>query len=186
MKKTLVAAILGVSAAVTAYGQGQVAIANYLVAPYNQVYFVDGGQAVRVNTVQVQVWFGEGVIADQNLLQPGIIMDMALAGGSFNFDPGAGHGAGGYFIGSIQTLPTWNAGETFTFQLRAVGTLAGLDTVASRSVLWQEQAQLNSSALPANLAATVPGLGVIVPEPTTFALAGLGSAALLIFRRRRA
>jgi hypothetical protein len=183
MKKTLVAALLGVSAAVTAYGQGQLAIANYLVAPYNQVYFVQGGQAVRVNTVQVQVWFAEGTIVDQNLLTQGITMDMAVSGGSFSFDPGAGHGAGGYFVGAIQPLPTWATGDVFTFQLRAIG--AGVDTVASRSVLWTQQSEIASSLLPANLSSVVPGLGVVIPEPTTFALAGLGSAALLIFRRRR-
>jgi len=184
MKKILVATILGLSAGVTAFGQGQIAIANYLAAPYNQVYFVGTGQAVRNTSVQVQVWFAEGTIVDQSLLQQGITLNMATSGSSFTFDPGAGHGAGGYFIGDIQTLPTWNSGDVFTFQLRAVGT--GVDTVSSRSVLWQLSSDLASSSLPANTASVVPGLGVVVPEPTTFALAGLGSAALLIFRRRKA
>jgi hypothetical protein len=29
------------------------------------------------------------------------------------------------------------------------------------------------------------GFGLVVPEPSSFALLGLGSAALMIFRRRR-
>jgi hypothetical protein len=50
---------------------------------------------------------------------------------------------------------------------------------------------INSSAAPANSTWAAAGnenplyVGVLIPEPTTFALAGLGAAALVIFRRRK-
>jgi hypothetical protein len=43
---------------------------------------------------------------------------------------------------------------------------------------------------PPNVVSSIPGEGlqsfsIVVPEPTTIALAGLGAAALLVFRRRK-
>jgi len=44
----------------------------------------------------------------------------------------------------------------------------------------------NPPGLPANLVGLTPfSLAPVIPEPSTFALAGLGAAALMIFRRRK-
>jgi hypothetical protein len=92
-----------------------------------------------------------------------------------------------------------------SFELVAWDNSSGLyPTWATASIAWAaglidagHSAEFNVSNIggTANLApvftsagATIPGLSFnlyAIPEPTTFALAGLGAAALLIFRRRK-
>jgi len=189
MKKSLLAAILGVAVvAPTAFGQGHIIVSNYAVPPYNQVFWnpttpTVGGQAVSQPSVTLTLYYGLGVISDASLLTAGQTFTVDQSGDSTLYNPGAGHGAGGYFS-LIGEVPTWSAGVV-TFQIRASGNTAfgAVDTASSRSVLWQET--LGPSASPANPGTFSPGLMVTVPEPSTFALAGLGSAAMLIFRRRK-
>jgi|SwirhirootsSR2_FD_contig_61_4125262_length_1233_multi_4_in_0_out_0_1 hypothetical protein len=193
MKRSLVAAILGLAAVCSSYGQGHVLISNYVASPYSQVFWAPGtpgvgNQAVLGSQgVQLTLWYGEGVITDPSLLIQGPTFGILTSGGSEAYNPGAGHGPGGYYLAPDQTLATWTAGDTFTFQIRASGTVAQgvIDSANSRSPLWQENAAIAGSALPANANTFSAGLAVFVPEPSTFALAGLGSAALLIFRRRK-
>jgi hypothetical protein len=179
MKKALVAAILGIATATSVFAQGQAAIGNYVTAPYNQVVWGNGplaGTGVIDTSVQLQVWFGAGVVSDATTLQPGVIFHINP---SYTFAGAAG--TGGYYDTLIQALPTTGA---YTFQLRASG--AGVDSQASVSALWQPDG-INSSSLPAVVDSHSIGFQVFtpIPEPTTLALAGLGSAALLIFRRRK-
>jgi hypothetical protein len=178
MKKILALALLG-TAATTAFGQGHVVISNYLVPPYNQVTYGPGfgaqtGKAVMSTAVQLTFWYGAGVVPAGSL----------VAGNSFTvdpgltFDPGAGKGPGGYYS-AIFLSPA--IGE-YTVQVRASGNLPEGPLTGSSSVF---QVTTASTGLPAATASVSPGLVVtIVPEPSTFALAGLGAAALLIFRRR--
>jgi hypothetical protein len=188
MKRSLVAAILGLAAVCSSYGQGHVLISNYVVSPYSQVFW-GPGQGPRGNqavlgseAVTLTIWFGEGVLPASSL-QAGPSFSILTSGGSEVYNPGSGHGPGGYYLVPDFSLPTWAAGDTFTFQVRATG--AGIDAATSVSPLWQENAAIAALALPANNGTFSAGLAVFVPEPSTFALAGLGSAALLIFRRRK-
>jgi hypothetical protein len=72
--------------------------------------------------------------------------------------------------------PTWAQAETAWL----AGTIA-----AGKSLLWDLNAiggNLNTPPLPAGM----QSFNIyIVPEPSTFLLAGLGAASLLIFRRRK-
>jgi F0F1-type ATP synthase membrane subunit c/vacuolar-type H+-ATPase subunit K len=182
MKRTVALGLLGLAAASSAFAQGNIAVGNY-VSPYTSqvVWGANTGNSGPVAAVgpQFQVYFGEGVIADQSLLEAGVIIGI---------DDTKGYGGGGWTLFGVQVLPTWQLGDTFTFQLR---TLPGMtpngpiDTVLSRSVLWQENANIEPAANSPKFNEFGQGLTIYaVPEPTTFALAGLGAAALLIFRRR--
>lgn len=186
MKKKLVLTVLGLAVTATAsYGQGGIVFNNGPNGgPYAPILWdstVGGGLAgTGVRSTQgviVTIWFGEGagLLANQLTAGPQIVWNSGFEGGGFY----------GYYTANV-TLPTWTAGDTFTFQLRASGSsVAGPATGAS--VLWEENANIKSvGGTPAGTpgtSANVIGFTVAVPEPSTFALAGLGALAL-VFRRR--
>jgi len=180
MKKILVAAILGTVAATSALAQGHINLNPYNISPYNQVFWSSGAQAPNAvhsgDGVTLQFFYALGTVVDP-------LAVTSAATGVFNvnniaYNPGLGHGGGGYFDIQDLVFGTWSSG-TVTVKLQAGGTAQG-------STLWQISSGIVSTAVPANAATFFPGLGVIpVPEPSTFALSGLGAAAMLIFRRRK-
>jgi hypothetical protein len=188
MKRKVIAALMGMAVSTSAFAQGHILISNYLTPPYNQVYWDPGisgigNQAVTQTSVPLQIWFGDGVISDPDLLIPGVTFTVDPG---FGFDPGAGHGPGGYFGAQTQVLPAWNEGDIYTFQLRVVSDVSFpvIPPYYSfvRSVLWTEQGSIRGIALPANTSMFCPGLVIPVPEPSTFWLAFLG-ATLMLHRR---
>lgn len=192
MKKTVVLAILGIAASATAFGQGGIIFNNSLPDAGSAYYPIlwgagtgtDQGTAVDGTTsgVQLTFWYGKGagLAADQLSMGPIAAWNTVFEGLGYN----------GYYNPTVVMLPTWIAGDTYTFQLRATGTtrFGDVDTAASRSVLWQESANI---AFIGGTPAGLPGesqnriaLTVSVPEPTTLAMLGLGMAALVTLRRR--
>lgn len=179
MKRTVALTILGIAAATTAYGQGSIALGNYF-APYVPTVYsggpLDGVAVAPGDGVSIEVWWGQGAGLDQNSLALGETF-AALNG---NYD--------GYYGPEIFVIPTWSAGQTWTFQFRASGDVLGtpIDTGASRGGTFStDQIVLDGGPTPPTYFKTPESsFTVVVPEPTTFALAGLGAAALLIFRRR--
>lgn len=79
------------------------------------------------------------------------------------------------------SLPTVGAGDT-RFWSWVPGT-ATADGSGSLKIYLQGPAALSDSSVPDRF--VLDGFGLAVPEPSSFALLGLGSAALMIFRRRR-
>lgn len=178
---------------------GHLHFSNYNSPPYNQVVWdasvpVVGGFAVNNTSVQLQMWYGEGVISDENLLTPGetFTVHLALNANPYPFSGPIDYGPGGFFGPVVQVLPTYDISETFTFQLRASGnTPYGIVNESySRSALWQETTSItylppSPPPPPPAAAETVPRLVVVVPEPTAFTLLGLGSLSLVMGRRRQ-
>jgi hypothetical protein len=173
-----------------AFGQGHVLFSNYLTPPYNQVVWNANpllvpsadlaNQAVRDTGIQFQLFYGEGVIADAAQLVGGEIFSMSTLPDLMNYDPGAGHGKGGAFS-LTQVLPGWASGDTYTFMYKVI--TPGLK---GESTLWQETASIVSTGeAPLSMVGPMPDLVIAVPEPSTFALLGLGSLAMLMFRRRQ-
>jgi hypothetical protein len=181
MKRSLLTAILGVATAVTALGQGHILVSNYINVPYAQIYWANGAEAGQALTgtsgVQFQMFYGVGVQSSFGSLTPGLTFGID---GVVAYDPSAGHGPGGYFTGVDQILPSWAAGQTYTFGYQVI-----TPGYSGASALWQEQANIVSTAFSPLNSASVGMAVSIVPEPTSLALAGLGAAALLIFRRRQ-
>jgi hypothetical protein len=83
----------------------------------------------------------------------------------------------------VLALAAWNnSSATWATGTAASGALAGVATFVNPTA--------NYTAVPAPIPADLTGFTTdlvmtTVPEPTTLALAGLGAAALLIFRRRK-
>jgi hypothetical protein len=184
MKKSLVLGILGLAVtAVTSYGQGGISIGSYRGA-YNPVIWGDtagglAGTAVSSTSgVQLTLWFGEGVLGAGQLTD-----SIALPWNTF----AQGNGYPGFYGDIVVALPQWSAGETYSFQIRAGGTTAQ-GPAGGSSVVWTESSNIgftggNPPGLPGTSANSI-GFTVEVPEPSTFALAGLGLAGLLVVRRR--
>jgi len=80
-----------------------------------------------------------------------------------------------------QGLGWYGASQEFTFVL-------GTSSI-SYPAMWSTAGNWAAGTFPLDSSAGAGALGAIgvaaVPEPTTFALAGLGAAAMLIFRRRK-
>jgi hypothetical protein len=101
----------------------------------------------------------------------------------------------GYFTGGARTIPGFAGGANIAGQVRIWNTAAGSTYAAALlSPIGEVQESivftLQLATPPATPTSLTPLNGqnlvlVPVPEPSTFALAGLGAAALLIFRRRK-
>lgn len=125
-----------------------------------------------------------GTVTDANLLQS--------AGLSTPFASGA---SAGYFFGGVQTLTGVAIGAVITVQVRAWRTADGASWLAASTPQGAWHGQGNLIQVPLGGGTTPPpymaGLTAFnltanpVPEPSTFVLAGLGIASLLLFRRRK-
>lgn len=166
MKRTVALAILGVSAAMatTALGQGVFQFSNYNSVG-SPIAFEGGALVGASDGVQLEMWWAPGATTDEGVLEFGAIA---------NFSAYAG------YTDNNQVFQTPDGSTDWTVQLRASGVGTG-------------RGELRTIAV-GNLQASPPGtptqywneagFTVVIPEPSTFALAGLGAAALMIFRRR--
>jgi len=198
MKKTLVASILGLATAVSVMAQSRIALNTYTaVSPYPTITYgvgsggtlgadVTGGFTVGFYYSTTSATFEGGTT------QGGA--NTAVPGGSFVLATGTGSTAS--IVPSFPGLflPTANA----EFTIPGVVPTAYLVVVAYNGANYADSLVRGHSAvftLAPNTTAFGPGTDignsmsgfsvVQVPEPSTFALAGLGLASLLIFRRRK-
>jgi hypothetical protein len=156
----------------SAVAQGHVAIWSYYVDPYNQVVWDADGSPVLDTSVQLTFMFGAGSLTDPAALDQ--------TGSTFTVNPNIP--PGGYYDAQILLTPT--AG-LYTMMIVASGSDGAGNDYSGMSDLFEVTTASTSN--PAQTAPISPGLRVVVgiiPEPTTFALAGLGAAALLILRRK--
>lgn len=140
---------------------------------------------------RAELWAGPAGTTDPNAL-------VAATGySSAGFRTGA---AAGYWTTSTDAavIPGVGEGAIATLQVRVWDTTTGTSyanaTSKGSSSLFAS-APLGGVSAPPNLGFTVAGnyvglqsfniTGAAIPEPSSFALAGLGAAALLIFRRRK-
>jgi len=205
MKKLLVASILGLSAvASTSYGQGLIHFANYFSSSSPLITYasanVPAGKANLAvgSSFQAQLGYFIGSTADPlqltwlTFVNGGNSSPVVFGLGNTVNDGDAGLGAG-WFDGGSVSIPGINAGNAgnITFAVRVFnGGSWAAGTVEGQSSLFTGGAQATSSSPVPDLPQggwqnfTVTNVAA-VPEPSMFALAGLGSAALLIFRRRK-
>jgi len=181
MKKSIVASILGVVATVatieSSYGQGFVAFNNYYSVTADQTVRLDaslGGAPVGSTfTAALLYSIGGGALTPVGAANGGVV----AFGGAV---------PAGYFLGGSATIQGYSAGP-ITFQVQAYN---GIDyassTIRGQSALLN-LASISTPGLP--VGDLGPGLVSFtvsqVPEPSTLALIGLGTGALLFLRRRK-
>jgi len=193
MKKTLVAAILGLAAIASVQAQGVVTLYNYNQPSKLITYGANSGGSLGAG-IEGGVWT-IGIYSAAGDVSAAVNAGMAGDGGfglvpTLNLESETTVLISGYPGLYGPTAVNVNFSGLGTFVVVAYnGTsyTANNTTVRGHSAAFT----LAANALPASPVdiGTATGLGsfavVGVPEPSTFALAGLGLASLLIFRRRK-
>jgi hypothetical protein len=193
MKRALIATILGLAASVaSSYGQ-----ASYVFDTYFGIAAV--GAAPSAGVVQ---WTTTASLAPAG--QAGVpVLDAAGFKGDLLWSVASGPGAGSGDLGLAipvtggyiqqQTIvnfdPTYTvAGIPITFTIEAFNGASYATSTAYGSLVWTDAAGEVPGTGAKAFALTLPivvSQAAAVPEPTTLALAGLGAAGLLMFRKRQ-
>lgn len=200
MKKILVTLTVAAFSTLSMFGQGRVLFNNYIAAQnpitvnaVNNMGPIGGAGGAYVGAdYSVQLLWKAGVFANQ------AAFDAALPSSSATFaffgatggSPGV-DGAGLFDGGQVNM---GGPGGTYTMQIRAwfndgvnltYAAALGANANTGLSALTQVAVTESPTLAPnLNIASFTVGAAP-VPEPTSLALAGLGAAALLVFRRRK-
>lgn len=183
MKKLIATTLACTVVGLAAYAQGTLNFANVGVGLNSPVFMSDGTTKVGAGYTAVLMAGPAG-----NLAQ--IATTPLLTGAQ-----------AGYFLGGTQTIPTVAGGGTASvlidvYNSASYSSLAAAQT-ANTANSWGVSAAFtvvlgDPNSVPPGTPATMTALksfnltsGGVIPEPSTFALAGLGAAALLFFRRRK-
>jgi hypothetical protein len=215
MKKTVITTLLALSACVSSFAQGDLTfnsppsavwenlstggpfikaaavleVALMWSADTNAVptTFLNGA-ATPTNGIEVASW--TGIFTDPNfhLAHSTTAGNPVIVNTCGGVGPAAGQYLGGiqYIQGTtpLQTVELYVIGWDKSFGIDPIAAAASGSTVGfSKPIIYT----LGSNVAPGGTLgiAGIGSFGVGVPEPSTFTLAGLGAAALLIFRRRR-
>lgn len=208
MKKALIASLLSIALNVTtSHGQGYIVMENYKVVGSTPVFSgVTYGAGSGAKTGQF-VGAAQGWKADlMYSLDGGTTFNLA-AGSQTSFFSGSADGGtptsdgAGSFLGGNVTIPGYTSGtvkfivEAFDGSSYANSAAAGLargqssvftinSLQTSTLVTPDDILQLNGGTVPTGLQPFSVAINP-VPEPTVFALAGIGAAALMIVRRKK-
>ena len=211
MKRTLLTALMGTAAAVSALAQGTLNFDNFVDPTASKPIYnsnptsptvqqtgqsptgtpagstVYGGPLLQDPTglrYIAQLWAGPAGVVDSTTLTLQTSSPFAYQGAGNVFPAGIFAEVDGVVINGVA------AGSSATLQIRAFDICDPL--TAGASALFASGALGGNSpggpVIPPDTAAQAGFTSfslVLVPEPGTFALAGLGAAVLFIFRRRR-
>lgn len=178
-------------------------ISGYAGMPIDNLYFsvVNGNAAAVSARPRLRMWDATGAGGGPGNFIAGFTFNAisfaANSGNSFFFHPtGVNVPSGTFWIGLTFDNNSGATGATDVqlnnlgmalFSPPTIGTSADtlFETTAAGDFLVNNPAgaQFNFSGNPP--ADVFFGVSVLVPEPTSFALAGLGAAAFVIFRRRK-
>lgn len=180
MKKLLLSSTLLVGLAAGAFAQGFISLDNIQntgtspSATTNGLFFL--GNALTHGDLNA-AFYGGTDSANLSLIA--------------SFSGAAAAGTGAFGDGTFLD-PTGNSyaipGSTSTAFFRIEAWMGTATSFANATIKGQSSVFANPVAVSPNTPpdfVNMPAVIIAVPEPSTFALAGLGAAALLIFRRRK-
>ncbi|HXT12953.1 MAG TPA: PEP-CTERM sorting domain-containing protein [Candidatus Angelobacter sp.] len=210
MKKSLLVGLLSLAVtAVSSYGQGIITLDNYLSnggaggpnfitygagVPINGASGATGSGGIQAGWTVGFYWAAGNQLANVTTDGSGIAIPtgggLTLATGSGSTAASAPFGTAGTYLGSATyTTPGVATGGTITVDVIAYDTADG--SYANAAFRGHSGAFLMTVADPTGAPnktgdAPMPGFSVLpVPEPSIFALSGLGAAALMLIRRKK-
>jgi hypothetical protein len=191
MKKTIVASVMGVIASAamvgSSYGQGQIQFLSYGLNT-DAIVTRGGVPVLGSDGYMAALYFALGTVSEPSASDPtGVPSVLQLVAGSTT--PFFNAPLAGYFQGSAVTIPGFTSGlVTFEVVAWTGGNSYGdpANTFRGHSSVFQSD-QVVALGLPVKeFGAGLQVFSVnVVPEPSTIALIGLGTGALLFFRRRK-
>ena len=197
MKKTLVAAIIGLAATASVMAQGRIVLDSYAsaVLPYPTVTYGANSGGPLNGLVPGAAGYTVGVYYSLTAATFNDPSGIATPGGTFVLATGAGAtttlgtipASAGLFTSSTDLAIAGNTGASpvYLVVVAYLGSSYETASVRGHSSVFTVTPN-NSFGGGTPLGGAMSGFQVIgVPEPSTFALAGLGLAGLLIFRRRK-
>jgi hypothetical protein len=189
MKKLLLTLTLVAATALTMYGQGRVAFNNEISPLAGAITIgaqhVEGATGDLLGTAySVQLlWAPVGTYANEAAFRAAVLGSSALS----TFEGNTAATGAGFFNGGAPGMPVGN----YTMMAQAWfnnGQFATYDLAAGHNRGVSGRFDIAATAAPTapiNTPIAAFTVGTPIPEPSTFALAGLGAAALLLFRRRK-
>lgn len=202
MKKSVIGSLLGVATvavALSSYGQGQINFQNTdfggtLNAPVTFGITATSGGKAGTAGVTVGSEFTADLLYSLNggssftLLTAAASQD-ATYPTAFAFGAGADGDSGnfaGYFLGNPVTIPGYTSGPvTFIVEAYTGASYAASTQWRGQSAAFTEPSLTTGTTQPNNFT-TIQAFTVLpVPEPSILALAGLGAAGLMAFRRKK-
>jgi len=199
MKRKIIASLLGIAGSIalvaSSHAQGSVNFANYasdVNAPVTFGQTQSGNGVTGVNGGSVGSEFTAALMYSLNGGSTYTLLDQASAAAGTSYptaflgadNGGAGTGAG-YFVGPTVTIPGYTSGAvSFIVQAYHGASYAAADW-KGQSASFVVPSLATGLATPGDLVG-MPAFVVTVPEPSVFALAGLGAASLMAFRRKKA
>jgi len=176
MKKTILILALGIVVSVApAYGQGYIFFNNYgtttdAIVRGPGVTGVGGPVSFGYTA---GLAYGFGTITDPAML--------TLSGITQAFNPAIP----GYFTGPIVQIPDYTGGP-ITFQVLAYNGADYASSVLSGSSALFTLPSIATGIQPVGeFGPALRPFSIVIPEPTTIALVGLGLVSLLVYRRRK-
>ncbi len=201
MKKSVIASLLtaaSLALVATSYGQGSVQFQNYNFGATSLNAPVTFGQTANVGGVSgvTGTRLGKEFTADLLFSLDGGVTYTALTGaqsGSATYPTAFAFGAGndgdaanfaGYFFGNPVTIPGYSSGAvSFIVEAYHGASYAAADWKGQSAPF--SMASIATGTAPPSDFAGLSAFTVAVPEPSIFALAGLGAAGLMAFRRKK-
>jgi hypothetical protein len=175
MKKTLLTIAVAMVVAAGAYAQGTINFVNTA----GSLILYNGASATAANGVKIELLAAAPGTTDTSLF--------TLIGAAVN----VGTPTAGRFSGGVRTINGITAGGAAAIYVRAyVGADFATALYSSVSPILALPTTGNPLTVPAGTPSALidsgfAGLNVTVPEPSSMAIAGLGAASLLMFRRRK-
>jgi len=200
MKKTVLIALATAGIALGAFGQGAVLIDNTVASGGGPA--LDTAGNFFAGPFGLEVWLknvtsvpsginnaANNLTAYANLVANGFTLQHTYTGKNSSPNPGAGYVA----LGELDMATATKGGNVVLALAMWTGAGNAFAGAPKAGVFAFVQPTADYTALPAPTIPTLTGWSsdlvmttvTVVPEPSTFALAGLGAAALMIFRRRK-